>query len=167
MKRANIKGFTLIELMTTVVIIGVVASMAVPRFTKAYERMEFKSANSELKSTLRLARSMAISNKEVFGVNFNQDTRMVSLFKKDTASVLLSTFESADSVVRVDTLLNTFSTITTDMTDNTISFRPNGSAVFTGGGNIVCMVYSDNIVGISQFNILASTGRVKTEGHYY
>ncbi len=167
MKRNNIKGFTLIELMTTVVLIGIIASMAIPRFSKAYERMEFKSANSELKSTLRLARSMAITNKEIFGVNFDSNSRIVSVFKKDTASALFSTFEVTDSVVRVDTLIDVFSTITTDLANNTISFRPNGSAVFTGGGNIVCMAYTENMIGISQFNILASTGRIKSEGHYY
>ncbi len=167
MKRNNIKGFTLIELMTTVVLIGIVASMAVPRFSKAYERMEFKSANRDLTSTLRLARSMAISNKEVFGVNFDSDSKLISLFKKDTSSVLFSTFEATDSLISVDSMSNTYSTISTDVSNNTISFRPNGSAVFTGGGNIVCMAYTDNMVGISQFNILASTGRIKSEGHYY
>ena len=45
MKLYNQKGFTLIELMTTIVIIGIVSAMAVPRFAKAYERMEFRSAN--------------------------------------------------------------------------------------------------------------------------
>ncbi len=161
------KGFTLIELMTTVVIIGIVAAMAVPRFSKAYERMEFKSANRDLLSTLRLARSMSITNKDIFGVNFDPTSRIVTLFKKDSTSTLLNTFESGDSLIQVDTLTSTFSTITTDLTGNTISFRPNGSAVFGGGGTIVSMTYTDNLVGINQINILASTGRVSSTGDYY
>ncbi len=167
MKRNCQNGFTLIELLTTVVIIGLVSAMAVPRFTQAYERMEFKSANKDMTSTLRLARSLAISNKEVFGVNFNSDTKIVSLFKKDPSSVLLNTFETADSLIRVDSMGHNFNTLTTDLTDNTISFRPNGSAIFSGGGNIISMATTEDLIGIYQFNILASTGRVKTTGSYY
>lgn len=167
MRQYNQRGFTLIELMTTVVIIGIVAAMAVPRFAKAYERMEFKSANRDLLSTLRLARSMSISNKDIYGVNFDPTSKIVSLFKKDSASTLLNTFEENDSLVQVDSLSNTFSTITTDLTGNTISFRPNGSAIFGGGGNIVCLTYTENLVGINQISILASTGRVSSVGDYY
>ena len=167
MKKYNQKGFTLIELMTTVVIIGIVAAMAVPRFQKAYERMEFTSANKGLVSTLKVARSMSISNKDVFGVNFDPNTKIVSLFKKDPTSALLNTFEAADSLIKADTLINSFSTISTDLTNNTISFRPNGSAIYGGGGNIVCLTYTEDLIGINQINVLASTGRVQSVGHYY
>ncbi len=167
MKRYSQKGFTLIELMTTVVIIGIIAAMAVPRFSKAYERMEFKSANRDLLSTLRLARSLSISNKDIYGVNFDPTSKIVSLFKKDSASTSLNTFETNDSLVQVDSLSKTFSTITTDLTGNTISFRPNGSAIFSGGGNIVCLTYTENLVGINQISILAATGRVSSVGDYY
>lgn len=167
MKRYNQKGFTLIELMTTIVIIGIISAMAVPRFSKAYERMEFRSANKEITSTIRLARSMAISNKEVFGVNFDPASKIISLFKKDPTSTLLSTFEAGDSLVRVDSMTNIFSSMTTDLSDNTISFRPNGSAIFSGGGNIVSMTFTEDLVGINQFSVLAATGRVHSEGHFY
>jgi len=167
MKRSNQKGFTLIELMTTVVIIGIVATMAVPRFQKAYERMEYRAANKELSSTLKVARSMAISNKEIFGVNFDPTSKIISVFKKDTASTLFSTFEVSDSLIRVDTFSNMYSTLSTDFTDNTISFRPNGSAIYSGGGNIVCMAYTEDLIGITQVNVLAATGRVKLDSHYY
>lgn len=160
-------GFTLIELMITVVIIGLVSAMAVPRFARAYERMTFRSANREISSTIRLARSMAISNKDVFGVHFNNESKVISLFKKDDTSTLLDTYESTDSLIRADTVYGIFDMITTDLANNAISFRPNGSAVFTGGGNIVTLTSNEDLIGINQFNILASTGRVHSEGYYY
>lgn len=48
-KRSNSKGFTLIELMIVVVIIGVLAAMALPRWWKASER----SRQSEAKLILK------------------------------------------------------------------------------------------------------------------
>ena len=167
MKRYNRKGFTLIEMMTTIVIVGIIASMAVPRFMIAYERMEFRSANKEITSSLRLARSLAISNKEIYGVNFDPQSLSILIFKKDTASTAFSTYEVADSLVRTDSFSNIFSTINTDFVGNTISFRPNGSAIYTGGGNIVSMTNTDEMVGIAQINILASTGRIKSQSYSY
>ena len=55
----NRAGITLIELLITVVIIGIVAAMAAPRFEIAYNRMKFKSANRDMVSSLKLARSTA------------------------------------------------------------------------------------------------------------
>ena len=167
MRKYNQHGFTFIELMTTVVIIGIVAAMAVPRFQKAYERMKFSSINKDVVSTLKVARSMSISNKDIFGVNFDANAKTVSLFKKDPASILYNTFEATDSVIRIDTLSSILSTLTTDLTNSTIAFRPNGSAIFGGGGNIVSMAITGDLVGINQINVLASTGRVQSTGHYY
>lgn len=160
-------GFTMIELMITVVIIGIVAAMAVPRFGKAYERMTFRSKNREITSMLRLARSKAITDKEIYGVHFNPDLRLITLFKKDPASVNYDTYEPGDSVVQVDTMTYELDFVATDLTTNALSFRPNGSSIFTGGGNIVTMRDNEDIVGIYHLNILASTGRIQSEGYYY
>ena len=160
-------GFTMIELMVTVVIVGIVTAMAVPRFSKEYDRMTFKTATKKVSSTIRLARSMAISQKDYFGVHFDANARTVTLYKKADTSSFYNVYQASDSTIRVDTLTREFSTLTTDLANSAVAFRPNGSAIFAGGGNIACMIYNDNIIGINQINILASTGRVKSEGYYY
>jgi prepilin-type N-terminal cleavage/methylation domain-containing protein len=48
-RKANSKGFTLIELMIVVVIIGVLAAMAIPRWWKASERSKQSEAKLILK----------------------------------------------------------------------------------------------------------------------
>lgn len=160
-------GFTLIELMVTVVIIGIISAMAVPRFAKEYDRMTFRTATKKVSSTIRLARSMAISQKDYYGVHFDATARTVTLYKKADTSSFYNVYQTSDSAIRVDTLSREFTTLTTDLTNSAIAFRPNGSAIFAGGGNIACMIYNDNIIGINQINVLASTGRVKSDGYYY
>ena len=159
-------GVTLIELMITAVIIGLMAMMAVPRFQIAYSRLQYKSANRDMISTLKLARSMAITNKRQFGVHLDGETRAVTLFQ-DVAPGTYEFDEAADSVVRVDTLPPDFSYVATDMTNDVIFFRANGSADFEGGGNIHTMAYTQSVVALYDTNILASTGRVHSDSHYY
>lgn len=157
----------MIEIMIAVVIVGIVSAMAVPRFQKAYERMKFRTENREIVSTMRLARSKAITEKQNFGVSFDNSSGTITLFRKNPTSTNLTQFESTDSTIQIDTLSNGFNNITTDITNNTLTFQPNGSAVFSGSGNIVTLASTPDIIGIYHINVLASTGRVKGEGYYY
>ena len=60
MKKFNNFGFTLLELMITVAIVGALASMAVPSFQKLIERNRLKEAAESLKSDMQTARTEAI-----------------------------------------------------------------------------------------------------------
>lgn len=53
-KIRNSKGFTLIELMIVVVIIGILAALAIPRFSKAADRAKEKEADGILKQIYTL-----------------------------------------------------------------------------------------------------------------
>ena len=164
--KRNERGVTLIELLITVVIIGLVAGMAVPRFEIAMERIKVKSGNRDLISVFRMARSYAIADKEQYGLYIDSENRLVTLFKDITNPELLM-LESADSVIRVDTLPREFNYIDTDCNNNVIAFKPNGSADFVGGGNVYAMATTENVCSIFTNNILASTGRISSESYIY
>ena len=159
-------GVTLIELMILSVIIGIVSAMAVPRFQIAMERMKIKAASRDVNSTLRMARSHAISDKVQYGVYIGTEDLTITLFK-DIANPGSLTFEASDSVVACDTLPREFTWISTDCQDNVVIFKPNGSAAFTGGGNIFLLASTEKVIGTSQENILASTGRVSSNTYIY
>lgn len=159
-------GVTLMELLITAVIIGIVAGMAVPRFQIAYDRIQFGSGNRDLTSTIKLARSMAITDKAQYGVHFDGESMTVTLFK-DVSTGLYAFSDGADTVIRRDTLPHQFNYLATDVEGNVVFFRPNGTADFNGGGNVATMADTEGLLGIFDNNILASTGRIHTESHYY
>jgi len=168
-------GITLIELMSTVVIIGIVSSMAAPRFQKAAEKVSFRTSNRGISSTMRKARSKAISEKTPYGIYFvtgaqgsgGTGTVLTYTLFEDKVGFDVFSFAAGDSVISVDTLPQDFSLLGTDIPANCIIFQPNGSAAFSGGGNIFALATTPNLVALVTHNVLASTGRVKTTGTYY
>lgn len=160
------QGVTLIELLITAVIVGVVATMAVPRFQIAYERHKFNSVNRDVTSSFRLARSMAITDKEQYGINFDIENGIYTLFK-DKVNLTGYDYVSGDSAIRVDTLPDEFNFIITDVENHTFLFRPNGSSRYNGGGNVVLLASSENVVAIFTDNILTATGRIQSISDFY
>lgn len=64
-----VKGFTAIELMVTVAILGVLAAIAAPSFTPLIERWRVRQVAEELQSTLYYARSEAIKRGGNISIN--------------------------------------------------------------------------------------------------
>jgi Tfp pilus assembly protein FimT len=162
----NRKGITLVELMVIVVIIGIIAAMAVPRFSTAISRLQFRNSARNIVSKMRLARSNAISNKQPFGVSVDPDTRTLTLFM-DNQNPSMNLYENGDSVLSVDTLPSDFVYLATDFGSSAIIYRPNGSASNTG--NVWFVSYTEgDAVNVGSVEILAATGRTKMgQLHYY
>ncbi|MFZ5981744.1 MAG: hypothetical protein ACOYVF_14060, partial [Candidatus Zixiibacteriota bacterium] len=76
-------------------------------------------------------------------------------------------YVSGDSAIRVDTLPDEFNFIITDVENHTFLFRPNGSSRYNGGGNVVLLASSENVVAIFTDNILTATGRIQSISDFY
>ena len=62
------QGFTLLELLMVITIVGVLASIAVPSFSDTIERNRLKEAAESLKSDLMFAKTEAIKRSQNIGV---------------------------------------------------------------------------------------------------
>lgn len=69
-KIKTMKGFTLVELVTTIVIVGIMAVVAVPRFfsTSAYQSQVF---HDQIISSIRYARKLAIATSNHYQMSVN------------------------------------------------------------------------------------------------
>jgi len=155
------RGITFIELMSIVVIIGIIAAMAVPRFSQTINRLKFRTAARNMISKMRLARSNAITHKQPFGVNLDNGNMTVTVFL-DSNNPGANTYETSDSVVVVDTLPDGFVWVGTDFGGTAVVYRPNGSASSTGHVYFLSYDAHDGI-NVGSIGVLASTGRTKID----
>ena len=67
------RGFTIIEILTTITILGIVASIAAPEYWRLKERDDYRNAGQALFDTILDARNAALTNKFVI---FNIQARL-------------------------------------------------------------------------------------------
>jgi prepilin-type N-terminal cleavage/methylation domain-containing protein len=155
--KSNKKGFTLIELVIVVVLIGVLSAMAAPLFTSGYNsKMRLKEAGRNVVSTLRVARSMAVTQKSYFGIKFDSVSKTYLLFK-DKVNIGNAVYETGDSLISTSNLFGSLSIYGCTFANTTVVFKPDGSA--TGTGTLV-LAGSGAPYNLT-VDVLASTGRVK------
>jgi type IV fimbrial biogenesis protein FimT len=164
-KLKSTSGITMIEILMTLVIVGILASLATPRFESAMANIKFRSANRDLQSSLRYARSMALTNKKQYGVFVDPDTRTITIFQ-DSLNPADYTYDSpGDLVLRVDTLPSEISSVTTDFDNGVITFAPNGTAGFSGGGTGGANIDTEGSISGNRMaynvEVKRATGRVK------
>ncbi|NLC09850.1 MAG: prepilin-type N-terminal cleavage/methylation domain-containing protein [Gammaproteobacteria bacterium] len=68
----NERGFTLVELMITVALLAIVATIAVPNFTQFIRNNQVQAQSDELLKFLQYARGQAVANKRVYEVNLEK-----------------------------------------------------------------------------------------------
>ncbi|SYZ72919.1 putative General secretion pathway protein H [Candidatus Zixiibacteriota bacterium] len=151
-------GFTLVELMAVVVVIGIASAVASPIFNRAIQRIRFRGETKDVLSTLRTARSYALSQKDPFGVYFDGNNHTVTLFK-DMVNPGTNVYETGDSVLRIDTLPRDIVYLYVTMLNSCLVYSPNGTA--SESGYVYLMSDNNSVVNISQLHVLASTGRSK------
>lgn len=150
------KGVTMIEMVVVAVVIGLMAALAVPSFYNYSSKLEAKNTARNIVSTLRMARSKAISERVQYGVFFDATHRRYIYFK-DLVNPGSFLFEAGDSVVSDDTLTAKVNLGTNTFSNTTVVFTTSGSASTSGDLTVVPASGGDTF----NINVLASTGRVK------
>ena len=156
--RGNNRGITILEMMIIAVIIGITSTLAIPRFGQVMEKLKLKTTGRDIVSSLRLARSNAVSQRDQFGVYFDLNSRQYVLFK-DLANPGSFTYDAgSDSDMVTKTLPARVNFGYDSFSNSVVIFRPNGSA--SSSGQVELNSYGD-YYGYITVDVLGSTGRVK------
>lgn len=158
----NQSGMTLIELTIVAVLIGVLASMAVPRWLDYIPQLRTKTAVRNAVSMLREARSLAVAQKIPYGVHFDCNEGRCVLFA-NTCDPVNPLFTDADSVLLHNELGLDVCMNYTSFHDNSVVFDPSGAASSTG----TILMNSGNYQSMFTIEVLQATGKVKLHNGYY
>jgi type IV fimbrial biogenesis protein FimT len=71
------QGKTMMELMVVTALVGMVAAMAVPNFFMLQSRMDVYSLTQEIAAELRLARQLAMTERDRMRVVFDLDQQVI------------------------------------------------------------------------------------------
>jgi prepilin-type N-terminal cleavage/methylation domain-containing protein len=152
-------GFTMIEMAIVAVLVGVMATMAVPLFTRTLPRLKCHAEARSVLNAVRLARSRAISENIQYGVYFDTNARTYIIFK-DIISQSQYRYNIGDSIVAGPVVFDPNVVYTgTSFANNSIIMMPTGAASQTGTVGV------NTSSGDSPFTIsvLAATGKTKIQ----
>ena len=80
----NDSGFTIVELLIAITIVGVVMAASVPASIRFYESMQYRQAIRGVITTLSSARYKAVNSGKTQDVSINPDTNTVRLNERTT-----------------------------------------------------------------------------------
>jgi prepilin-type N-terminal cleavage/methylation domain-containing protein len=156
-------GFTIVEMMTVIVLVGILSLLAVPRLTRMIERFKMRQVADMVVRQLVTARTRAIADPYTHcGVYFDAgSTPQKTLIFYDRATAAQYAYNSAsDDRYMGDNLLPSAIPMSLPtgcgVVNQAIVFRGDGSAK-TGGTIFFKNRYNDTL----KINVLASIGRVK------
>ncbi len=92
----HLKGFTLIEVLVVLVLLAALTAVAAPSIARGFGAIELQTTARQVAATLRLARTLAVREQQVFLVGFDLEKNRIELMREDLS--FRRTFELPESI---------------------------------------------------------------------
>ena len=159
--RSIAQGFSLIELLIVIVILGILTSAAVPLMKPLLENLELRTSANAIKHQLYMARTRALGDPIVHcGVKFDTLKHTIQTFLDDGVPVGNDQFDpGSDHIFMLAYTLPKKITMQIGGTghNNVIVFRADGSAKVRG----LTLTIANSSKKTKTISVLSSTGRIK------
>lgn len=166
-------GFTLIEMIMSVAIMGILLAMAAPNFSKWKEKHQINGQSQKVYFDLMLARTVAVKNNNDVRVTFNSTSNTYKVHDDTNSNGTEDSNEPLKSVNLEENVQFAFNNGITDIDGNTvsaaISFAGSQTVTFNSRGQAsasgsVFMLH-ENDIGITSnrarsISVLKATGAV-------
>jgi general secretion pathway protein H len=153
-------GFSLLELIVVMALIGIIAALVPPLMTRSLSNLKMKTTVKEISATLRFARSQAISTKttQFFFLDIEEKKYWISTFSHQSSTISLQP-KTIDHEIAIEGFKS--SRDSDDIIRDgvvRVEFSPQGSS--SGGVILVKIKDEDRVLSIDADMF---TGRVKVE----
>lgn len=141
-------GFTLVELMIVLVLLGIIATIAVPNFTGLIRDNQVLAQAEELNSLMQYARSESVIRRRTISVNLDTTQRQASV-------VIPGPGEEPDTSLRTASFTGS-NNISFASSHPQITYRPNGTSTV---GNYRATFCRDSSVETGYLLTVVGSGR--------
>lgn len=126
MQNQKARGFTLIELMIAVVVVGVLAAAAMPSFSSFIAAQRIKTTSFDLMSTMIFARSEAMKRNNIVNVSYVAASNEIIV-------AVTNAVTSVTTTLKQQSLPRSVQIICTGICGASMDFNANGRLVSTYG----------------------------------
>ncbi len=155
-KTAGRAGFTAVELMVTMLIMGLILAAGIPSFRSIIESNDLQNGADELAGRLRLARQAAVAEGVPYIVDWDSQARTYTIGRDDNGDNTLQAGEIQSGPFSLPSSLTLENSAADGFSGSQVIFGPDGSANETG----TVVLENDNGITLD-LTVLAPTGQVR------